>query len=82
MLPQAAVDPMYQYSLAYFTRLFNFCISAAAPSSDLGTRIHSLTSFITEFMYKMVGAHVHQVLVQEGHNPWSPLIGSPKLAGF
>jgi len=50
----AGIDPMYQYSLSYFASLFNQCISAAAPSSDLPTRLESLLNYITEFMYKMV----------------------------
>eukprot|EP00983_Pelagomonas_calceolata_P047473 1140658-Pelagomonas_calceolata.AAC.2 len=52
----AGIDPMYQYSLSYFASLFNQCISAAAPSSDLPTRLESLLNYITEFMYKMVSA--------------------------
>lgn len=47
---------MYQYSLSYFTSLFNHCITAAAPSDDLPTRLESLLSYITEFMYKMVSS--------------------------
>lgn len=50
---------MYQYSLSYFTSLFNQCIAAAAPSDDLPTRLSSLLTYITEFMYKMVRRVLH-----------------------
>eukprot|EP00798_Chlamydomonas_sp_ICE-L_P010614 gene10614-12287_t len=46
----AAVDPMYQYSLSFFTKLFNDCVDTAAPSSDLPTRLTNLMDFITEFI--------------------------------
>lgn len=36
---QAGIDPMYQYSLAYFVKLFNHCVDAAAGSDDLPTRL-------------------------------------------
>ena len=54
LVRQALVDPMYQYSLAYFTKLFNHCIDAAEPSDELPTRLANLINFTTEFMYKMV----------------------------
>jgi len=55
---------MYQYSLSYFASLFNQCITDAAPSEDLPTRLNSLLNYITEFMYKMVGV------------PWSLIASS------
>ncbi|KAG1666392.1 hypothetical protein FOA52_006501 [Chlamydomonas sp. UWO 241] len=50
----AAVDPMYQYSLSYFTSLFNRCLDEAEPSGDLGVRLASLLTYTTEFMYRTV----------------------------
>ena len=45
---------MYQYSLSYFTRLFNHCLEASEASADLPTRLHNLLAFTTEFMYRTV----------------------------
>ena len=53
---------MYQYSLSYFTKLFNTCIDTAAKSDDLPTRLNNLMLFTTEFMYKMVRRHAVQGL--------------------
>ncbi|KAJ9522811.1 hypothetical protein QJQ45_019799, partial [Haematococcus lacustris] len=51
---QSGIDPMYQYSLAYFTQLFNDCIDAAAKSDDLPTRLCNLLTYTTESMFTMV----------------------------
>jgi dynein heavy chain len=51
-LPQ--MDPMYQYSLEYFKKLFNYCIDSAEKSEDLDKRLSILMAFITDFMYKNV----------------------------
>ncbi|KAJ9505503.1 hypothetical protein QJQ45_023787, partial [Haematococcus lacustris] len=50
----SGIDPMYQYSLAYFTQLFNDCIDAAAKSDDLPTRLRNLLTYTTESMFTMV----------------------------
>merc|ERR1711871_252613 len=47
----ANIDPMYQYSLTYFKRLFNFCIDNSEQDDDLDKRLHNLNSFLTEFVY-------------------------------
>jgi len=47
----ANIDPMYQYSLAYFKRLFNVCIEKSEKSKDLNTRLNNLNAFVTEFVY-------------------------------
>mmetsp|Transcript_7627 Transcript_7627/g.14387 ORF Transcript_7627/g.14387 Transcript_7627/m.14387 type:complete len:3920 (+) Transcript_7627:928-12687(+) len=47
----ALVDPMYQYSLTYFTRLFNDIIKNSRQSSDLNERIGILIVSITETIY-------------------------------
>ena len=52
--PQALIDPMYQYSLSYFSRLFNHCLDASETSPDLPTRLSNLLAFTTEFMFKTV----------------------------
>lgn len=43
-----------QYSLSYFTQLFNYCLEASAPSDDLTVRLETLLNFTTEFMYRTV----------------------------
>jgi dynein heavy chain len=47
----ALIDPMYQYSLAYYMALFNKCIVNAEPSDDLEVRLETLIKYITENMY-------------------------------
>ena len=36
------IGPMYQYSLNYFTRLFNVCIDNSAKSEELEQRLENL----------------------------------------
>jgi hypothetical protein len=38
----AAIDPMYQYSLSYFSKLFGTCIDDAEKSTDLNKRLATL----------------------------------------
>jgi len=47
----ALVDPMYQYSLAYFTDLFNRCIDQSEKSNDLEKRLEILRNNITYWVY-------------------------------
>eukprot|EP00741_Cyanophora_paradoxa_P024436 tig00022075_g23593.t1 len=47
----AVVDPMYQYSLQYFTQLFNQCLEKAERSTDLQTRLANLISFMTDYIF-------------------------------
>lgn len=42
---------MYQYSLAYFTDLFNRCIDNSEKSDDLETRLETLRNNITYWVY-------------------------------
>ena len=48
------VEPMYQYSLAWFINLFITAIKNSEPSSDLSERLKNLYDFGTYFLYKMV----------------------------
>ncbi|KAL7993493.1 putative dynein heavy chain region D6 P-loop domain, dynein heavy chain, domain-2 [Plasmopara halstedii] len=50
----ALVDPMYQYSLTWFTGLFVRSIQAAKPSTHLETRVTELNDFFTLSVYKNV----------------------------
>jgi len=45
------IDPMYQFSLAYFTRLYDLCIDEAERSEDLPTRLRNLIEYMTETVY-------------------------------
>ncbi|ODM98966.1 Dynein heavy chain 6, axonemal [Orchesella cincta] len=38
----AELDPMYQYSLKYFTQVFNQCIGSTEPSEELSERLEFL----------------------------------------
>ena len=48
------VDPMYQFSLPWFTSLFVSCIRTSPPSEDIDTRIKSLNSHFTKSVYRNV----------------------------
>jgi len=50
----ALIDPMYQFSLAYFTRLFNLVIDTSERPKDFGKRIEILIESITEIIYTNV----------------------------
>eukprot|EP01138_Halocafeteria_seosinensis_P006356 gb/GECG01006497.1/.p1 GENE.gb/GECG01006497.1/~~gb/GECG01006497.1/.p1 ORF type:complete len:3153 (+),score=416.35 gb/GECG01006497.1/:1-9459(+) len=50
----ARLDPMYQFSLAYFNKLFNMCIDNAEGSDDLNRRLQNLISFLTNQVYANV----------------------------
>jgi dynein heavy chain len=47
----ASIDPMYQYSLAWFIDLFNSAINQSTKSSNLKRRLKNLESFFTYSLY-------------------------------
>lgn len=47
----ASIDPMYQYSLAFFQKLFCKCIVDCPKSDDMDTRISSLVTYQTYAIY-------------------------------
>ena len=47
----ALVDPMYQFSLAYFKRLFGMCIDESDRSDVLEERLESIIVYSTEVIY-------------------------------
>lgn len=51
----AEVDPMYQYSLKYFSQLFNTCIEQSAKSSDLQVRLQTLLDNTSNSVYVNIG---------------------------
>lgn len=50
----AAISPMYQFSLAFFSAMFGHCIAASGRSADVPTRLRLLSSFATSFVFKNV----------------------------
>ena len=50
----ANIDPMYQYSLAYFKVLYNRSIDVAPAASELEQRLTNLIDCQTELIYKNV----------------------------
>lgn len=53
----ADIDPMYQYSLKYFSQLFTTCIEQSAKSSDLQTRLTTLLSTTTTTVYTNIARY-------------------------
>ena len=47
----AFIDSMYQFSLQYFSRLFNLCIDTAPAASDLENRIENIMKNVTSVIY-------------------------------
>ncbi|KAJ8609535.1 hypothetical protein CTAYLR_006023, partial [Chrysophaeum taylorii] len=45
------IDPMYAYSLQYFSSLFTRCLRDAEPCADLASRLQTLVSYSTEVIY-------------------------------
>lgn len=54
MADLARIDPMYQFSLSYFQRLYDLCIDEADKSDDLDTRLENLKAYMTLNVYKNV----------------------------
>ncbi len=50
----ARVDPMYQFSLAYFLRLFIRCIEDSKPDDNLTQRLKNLMDYLTAAVYANV----------------------------
>ncbi|EGD75848.1 dynein heavy chain 7 [Salpingoeca rosetta] len=50
----ANIDPMYQYSLPWFTNLFLNAIEQSKPSEDLAKRLENLRDYFTYSLYKNV----------------------------
>ena len=50
----ALIGPMYQYSLSFFNRMFNYCIDASEKHEDVETRLGILSTFVTNFMFNNV----------------------------
>ena len=49
-----SVDPMYQYSLAYYAALFSRCIAECEKSSDLDTRLTNIIDKATLVIYENI----------------------------
>ncbi|KAJ0412743.1 hypothetical protein ATCC90586_002373 [Pythium insidiosum] len=61
----ALIDPMYQYSLPFFQRLFNVCFDEAEKSDVLAKRLDNLIVFQTRYIYVNICRglfEVHKVL--------------------
>lgn len=51
VMDMATIDPMYQYSLSYFTHLFLRSINDSPKSKDVPTRLDSLQEHFSYFLY-------------------------------
>jgi dynein heavy chain len=50
----ALIDPMYQYSLTYYSLLFTRCIADSEPSSDLEVRLRNIIDYATLTIYQNI----------------------------
>ena len=67
----AAIDPMYQHSLAYFMQLFTHCIEASARALDLETRLTTLLTFVTTFVFSTVSSGLLCLMCTHSQQPAS-----------
>lgn len=67
----AAIDPMYQHSLAYFMQLFTHCIEASARTLDLDTRLNTLLTFVTNFVFSTVSSGLLHFICTHSQQPAS-----------
>ena len=50
----SGIDPMYQYSLAYYCGLFNKCITDSEKSTNLDTRLTNIIDYATLIIYQII----------------------------
>lgn len=53
----ADIDPMYQYSLKYFSQLFSTCIEQSEKSYDLETRLTTLLTNTSIMIYTNIARY-------------------------
>lgn len=58
----AEIDPMYQYSLKYFSQLFNTCIEQSKKSNDLQVRLNILLDNTTNSVYTNIARYDNNVI--------------------
>jgi dynein heavy chain len=54
ILDLALIDPMYQYSLQWFTRLFVMGVENSEPSDVLEDRLNNMNNYFTYSLYENV----------------------------
>lgn len=59
----------YQFSLAYFTRMFSQCIADSAKSDHVATRLQLLSDYTTSFVFKSVSRLVIHSYFDGAHIP-------------
>ena len=70
----SGVDPMYQYSLPWFTNLFVAGIRASAPAEEYTQRMANINQFFTYSVYKNVCRSLFEV-----HKPLFSLLLTVKI---
>uniref|UniRef100_A0A7S2SR52 AAA+ ATPase domain-containing protein n=1 Tax=Mucochytrium quahogii TaxID=96639 RepID=A0A7S2SR52_9STRA len=50
----AQIDPMYQYSLAFFQTMFNVCLRNAPAGANFESRLDSLLKYQTDYIFAQV----------------------------
>jgi dynein heavy chain len=70
----SGVDPMYQYSLPWFTNLFIAGIRASAPAEEYTQRMTNINQFFTYSVYKNVCRSLFEV-----HKPLFSLLLTVKI---
>jgi len=50
----ASINAMYQFSLAYFARMFSYCIDNSEKADNIEQRLELLSSYVTHFTFNNV----------------------------
>lgn len=89
----ALIDPMYQYSLQWFVRLFVLSVEGSAPAKELAERLENMNSHFTYSLYenvcrslfekhKLLFSFVLTIKIKQGDNvidnqEWRYLLSGP-----
>jgi hypothetical protein len=77
----ASIEPMYQYSLAWFVALFEVTLAQADKARDLGKRIDNLVAHFQYSLYVQVSGQVVVTVCKVGAHAGSVCGGYPR-AGY
>ena len=66
------INPMYQFSLSYFSKMFSYCIDKSDKAEDVPTRLMLLSEFVTNFIFN----NVSRGLFEEHKNLYSFLVSA------
>ena len=67
-VPKGLIDPMYQFSLRYFTQLFNLTIENSPQSKDLTKRLEIVADVVFESFNAFTSSSLSRILPSDSNN--------------